>query len=53
MVELQTTFAKSFLESYMSELTRMSETVAGAFKDSLKPINERVTATVEKFQSAR
>ena len=53
VVELQTAFAKTFLESYMAEMTRMSETVAGAFKDSLKPINERVTATVEKFQSAR
>src|SRR5690606_37805129 len=37
VVELQTAFANTFLESYMAEMTRMSETVAGAFKDSLKP----------------
>ena len=53
LVELQTKFAKTSLESYVSEFNKFSETVQNAFKDSYKPINARVTATVEKFQSLR
>ena len=53
VVELQTAFAKTSLETYMSEFGRMSETVSASVKESMKPINERVTATVEKLQAAR
>jgi hypothetical protein len=31
----------------------MSETVAASVKDSVKPLNERVTALVERMQAAR
>jgi len=31
----------------------MGETVAASFKDSAKPLNERVTALVERMQAAR
>ena len=53
VVELQTAYAKSALETYMAEVGKMSETVAASVKDSLKPLNERVTAVVEKMQAAR
>jgi phasin family protein len=53
VVEIQTNFAKSAMETYLSEVTRWSDTVSASVKDSMKPINERVTATVERFQSAR
>ena len=53
VVELQTAFAKSALETYMAEFAKMSETVSSSVKESMKPINERVTATVEKFQAVR
>jgi phasin family protein len=53
VVELQTAFAKSAIEAYMAEVGRMSEIVSASAKDSLKPLNERVTAAVEKIQSAR
>jgi phasin family protein len=53
LIELQTNFAKSAMETYLSEVTKMTETVTGSVKDSFKPINERVTASVEKFQAAR
>jgi phasin family protein len=53
VVELQTTWAKSALESYIAELTKASETVAASVKESFSPINERVTALVEKVQAAR
>ena len=53
VVELQTAFAKTSLETYMSEFGKMSETVSASVKESMKPINERVTATVEKLQATR
>ena len=53
VVELQTSFAKSALETYMAEMGKMSETVAASVKDSFKPLNERVTAVVERFQAVR
>jgi phasin family protein len=52
-VELQTSWAKSAMELYMAEVGKMGETVAAAVKDSMKPLNERVTATVEKIQSSK
>lgn len=53
VVELQTAWAKSSMEAYMGEFSRASEIVAASFKESLFPLNARVTATVEKFQAAR
>ena len=53
LIELQTNFAKSAMETHLSEVTKMTDTLTASVKDSFKPINERVTATVEKFQAAR
>jgi phasin family protein len=53
VVEIQTNFAKSALETYLTEVTKWSDTVSGSVKDSFKPINERMTATVERFQATR
>src|SRR5450432_3216691 len=53
VVELQTTFAKSAFETYVAEINKMGETVAASMKESLSPINERVTALVERAQAAR
>jgi phasin family protein len=53
VVELQTAFAKSALETYMAEFSRMGEIVAASVKDSMKPLNERVTAGVERLQAVR
>ncbi|MDP3594580.1 phasin family protein [Phenylobacterium sp.] len=53
VVEQQTTFAKSALEAYMAEFSKMSEIVSASVKDSVKPLNERVTAAVERLQAAR
>ena len=52
-VEFQTAYAKSFLDSYLAEMNRWSDTVSGSVKESLRPINERVSAVVEQFQTAR
>jgi len=52
-VELQTSFAKSFLDSYLAEMNKWSDIVSGSVKESMRPINERVSAVVEQFQTAR
>ncbi len=52
-IELQTSFAKSAMEAYLAECTRMTDTMTASVKDTFKPINERVTAVVESVQSAR
>jgi phasin family protein len=53
LLELQTTWAKTATETYLAEVTRATEVLTASVKDSFKPINERVTASVEKFQAAR
>jgi len=53
VVELQTAYAKSWMESYMAQMNKASETVSASVKESFQPINERVTAFVEKVQASR
>ena len=53
LFELQTTFAKSAFETYVSELGKMSETFQASVKASFLPINERVSDTVGKLQATR
>ena len=53
VVELQTSYAKTALETYMAEMGKMSEVVSASVKDSMKPLNERMTAMVERMQAAR
>jgi phasin family protein len=53
LVELQTNFAKSAIEGYLAEMTKATDLMTASVKESFKPINERVTASVEKFQAAR
>ena len=52
-VELQTAYAKSFFDAYLAEANRWSDTVSGSVKETMRPINERVSAVVEQFQTAR
>jgi phasin family protein len=52
-MELQSSYAKTAMESYMAEVGKFTETFTASFKDSVKPLNERVTAVVEKIQAVR
>jgi phasin family protein len=52
-VELQTAFAKTALDGYLAEVNRWSDTVSATVRESMRPINERVSATVETFQAGR
>lgn len=51
--ELQTGFAKSAFESYVSELTKFSELLTTTAKESFAPLQSRAQAWVEVVQSAR
>lgn len=51
--EAQTAFARSAFEAYVGEFGRMSETLSASFRESVKPLNERVTDVVGRFQAAR
>jgi len=53
VIELQSRYAKASMESYVAEMNQLTETLSTSFKDTFKPINTRVTAAVEKFQSYR
>jgi phasin family protein len=53
VVELQTAYAKTALETYLAEVNKASETVAASLKECMTPLNARVTAAVEKFQAVR
>jgi phasin family protein len=53
VIEFQTTFAKSALEGYLAELNKASAIVSASVKDSMVPLNARMTAAVEQFQAAR
>jgi phasin family protein len=53
VIELQTGFAKNAFETYVAEMNKMAETVASSVKESASPINERVSAFVERVQAAR
>jgi phasin family protein len=52
-VELQTGFAKTAFETYVAEVTEISEITSASVKSVMSPISERVTALVERVQSAR
>jgi len=53
VVELQTSFAKTAMESYIAQMNHASEIVASAVKDTMKPLNERATSLVESVQSKK
>ncbi len=52
-VELQTTYAKTALDAYIAGVSKMSDIMTASVKDSMKPLNERVTAAVERLQAVR
>src|SRR5215471_9022134 len=51
--ELQTDYAKSAFDAYVSELTKLSELVVSTTKETFEPIQGRVAAWVEVVQTTR
>ena len=50
--ELQTTWAKSALEGYVAQFSKLNEALTASVKETMKPLNERVAAVVERAQAA-
>ncbi|MBY0565571.1 MAG: TIGR01841 family phasin [Hyphomonadaceae bacterium] len=51
-VEKQNAYAKSSFEAYVAELSSVSELVAGFAKETMQPLNERVTAVGQLIQTS-
>jgi phasin family protein len=53
LIEIQANYAKSAMDAYLSEVNRHTDLMSGLFKNSFKPLNDRVAAAVEVMQSQR
>ena len=51
--ELQTTFAKSAFDSYVTEVSKISEMMLATSKQTFEPFQGRLAAWMEVMQSAR
>jgi phasin family protein len=51
-IELQTGFAKTALEAYLANFGKLTEVVTDSVKETVKPLNERVAAFVERTQAS-
>ena len=51
-IELQTGFAKAALEGYLANFGKLTEVLTASMKETVKPLNERVAAFVERTQAA-
>ena len=47
-VDLQTEWAKAWFDSYMSQATKVGELTAKVAQEAFAPVNDRLTAAVEK-----
>lgn len=52
-LELQTDFAKSAFDSYVSEMTKLSELVVSTTREAFEPIQSRIAAWVDVVQTSR
>jgi len=51
--EIQSEFTKTAMDNYLAELNKTTDLFSDVFKDSLKPINARVSAAMEFAQAQR
>lgn len=52
VVEFQADFAKKAFDTFMNDFNKIAEVVASTSKDAVKPVSERTSALVSKFQNA-
>lgn len=53
LIEMHSDFAKTSLDAYLGEMNKLTDLCAGAMKDAVKPINERMSAAIELMQAQR
>jgi phasin family protein len=50
-LDIQTSYAKSAMEAYVTEMTKWSDSLTSSVQRSMKPINDRVAAAAEQFST--
>ncbi len=53
LIEIHADYTKSALDGYLAEMNKTNDLMSGMFKDSFKPLNDRMAAAVEMMQSQR
>ena len=53
LFQLNSEIAKSSFDSYVKEMTKLSEFAQSVSKDAIKPLSERASAVATMFQPAR
>lgn len=53
LVEKQTAYARTALETYVSEATRINDIYVSATREAFQPLNDQFTRTVEMVRGAR
>mgnify|MGYP006274168031 FL=1 len=53
LIEIHADYTKSALDGYLAEMNKTTDLMSGMFKDSFKPLNDRMAAAVEMMQSQR
>jgi len=53
LIEIHADYTKSSLDGYLAEMNKTSDLMSGLFKESFKPLNDRMAAAVELMQSQR
>ena len=53
LFEIQSDYTKTAMDTYLAELNKSSDLISELFKESLKPLNARVSAAVDLAQAQR
>ena len=53
LIEIHADYTKSSLDGYLAEMNKTTDLMSGLFKESFKPLNDRMAAAVELMQSQR
>jgi len=53
VIEIQSEFAKTAMDRYVSEMTKATDLFAGMVKDAWRPLNDRAAEAMEQAQNVR
>ncbi|WP_169336740.1 phasin family protein [Woodsholea maritima] len=53
LVEIHADYTKSALDAYLAEVNKTSDLMSGMFKETFKPLNDRISSAIEMMQSQR
>ncbi|MBA4800766.1 MULTISPECIES: phasin family protein [Euryhalocaulis] len=53
VIEIQSEYAKSSMDRYVSEMTKTTDLLTGLVKNAWRPLNDRAAKTMEQVQAQR